>query len=105
MGIVDSLFLLHIGCFGCTLVMAIILVFSRLQTKWINERYERARWLLFVSMIILAVYFLFQLKYSFYSVSELVGGTFSILICACSHCHFLFDVQFAMFSRHIIEIP
>lgn len=80
MGIVDSLFLLHIGCFGCTLVMAIILVFSRLQTKWINERYERARWLLFASMIILAVYFLFQLKYSFYSVSELVGGTFSILI-------------------------
>ena len=80
MGIVDSLFLLHIGCFGCALVMAIILVFSRLQTKWINKRYERARWLLFASMIILAVYFLFQLKYSFYSISELVGGTFSILI-------------------------
>lgn len=80
MGIVDSLFLLHIGCFGCALAMAIILVFSRLQTKWINKRYERARWLLFASMIILAVYFLFQLKYSFYSISELVGGTFSILI-------------------------
>lgn len=60
MGIVDSLFLLHIGCFGCALAMAIILVFSRLQTKWINKRYERARWLLFASMIILAVYFLFR---------------------------------------------
>ena len=76
----DSLFLLHMSCFGCTFVMALILAFSRLQIRWVNKRYERARWLIFSAMVILCLHFLFQLKYSFYNSGDEVGGAINVLI-------------------------
>ena len=76
----DSMFLLHMSCFGSTLLMALILAFSRLQIRWVNHRYERSRWLLFATMLILSAHFFFQLKYCFYNSGDEVGGAINIMI-------------------------
>lgn len=60
--------------------MALLLAFSRLQIRWVNKRYERARWLIFSAMVILSFHFLFQLKYTFYNTSDEVGGAINMLI-------------------------
>lgn len=61
----DSLFLLQFTCFLFVSINAIILGITRLQTKWMNRRYEKSRWLIFAAMVGLALQFLAQMGGNF----------------------------------------
>lgn len=50
----DHLFQLQFACFLFMLFNAFTLAVTRLQTRWLNPRYERARWLIFVGIMGLA---------------------------------------------------
>lgn len=78
----DHLFLLQFACFLFMLFNAFILAVTRLQTRWLNPRYERARWLIFVGIMGLAAHYLMQMRYGFRAVDDAVGATVNALVYA-----------------------
>lgn len=78
----DHLFLLQLACFQFMLFNAFTLAVTRLQTRWLNPRYERARWLIFVGIMGLAAHYLMQMRYGFRAVDDAVGATVNALVYA-----------------------
>lgn len=78
----DHLFLLQFACFLFMLFNAFTLAVTRLQTRWLNPRYERARWLIFVGIMGLAAHYLMQMRYGFRAVDDAVGVTVNALVYA-----------------------
>lgn len=78
----DHLFLLQFACFLFMLFNAFTLAVTRLQTRWLNPRYERARWLIFVGIMGLAAHYLMQMHYGFRAVDDAVGATVNALVYA-----------------------
>lgn len=78
----DHLFLLQFACFLFMLFNAFTLAVTRLQTLWLNPRYERARWLIFVGIMGLAAHYLMQMRYGFRAVDDAVGATVNALVYA-----------------------
>lgn len=78
----DHLFLLQFACFLFMLFNAFTLAVTRLQTRWLNPRYERARWLIFVGTMGLAAHYLMQMRYGFRAVDDAVGATVNALVYA-----------------------
>lgn len=78
----DHLFLLQFACFLFMLFNAFTLAVTRLQTQWLNPRYERARWLIFVGIMGLAAHYLMQMRYGFRAVDDAVGATVNALVYA-----------------------
>ena len=61
---------------------AFTLAVTRLQARWLNPRYERARWLIFVGIMGLAAHYLMQMRYGFRAVDDAVGATVNALVYA-----------------------
>lgn len=78
----DHLFLLQFACFLFMLFNAFTLAVTRLQTRWLNSRYERARWLIFVGIMGLAAHYLMQMRFGFRAVDDAVGATVNALVYA-----------------------
>ncbi len=78
----DHLFLLQFACFLFMLFNAFTLAVTRLQTRWLNPRYERARWLIFVGIMGLAAHYLMQMRYGFRALDDAVGATVNVLVYA-----------------------
>lgn len=78
----DHLFLLQFACFLFMLFNAFTLAFTRLQTRWLNPRYECARWLIFVGIMGLAAHYLMQMRFGFRAVDDAVGATVNALVYA-----------------------
>ena len=78
----DHLFLLQFACFLFMLFNAFTLAVTRLQTRWLNPRYERARWLIFVGIMSLAAHYLMQMCFGFRAVDDAVGATVNALVYA-----------------------
>lgn len=78
----DRLFLLQFACFLFMLFNAFTLAVTRLQTRWLNPRYERARWLIFVGIMGLAAHYLMQMCFGFRAVDDAVGATVNALVYA-----------------------
>lgn len=78
----DHLFLLQFACFLFMLFNAFTLAVTRLQTRWLNPRYERARWLIFVGIMGLAAHYLMQMRFGFRAVEDAVGATVNALVYA-----------------------
>lgn len=78
----DHLFLLQFACFLFMLFNAFTLAVTRLQTRWLNPRYERARWLIFVGIMGLAAHYLMQMRYGFRALDDAVGATVNALVYA-----------------------
>lgn len=78
----DHLFLLQFACFLFMLFNAFTLAVTRLQRRWLNPRYERARWLIFVGIMGLAAHYLMQMCYGFRAVDDAVGATVNALVYA-----------------------
>lgn len=78
----DHLFLLQFACFLFMLFNAFTLAATRLQTRWLNPRYERARWLIFVGIMGLAAQYLMQMRYGFRALDDAVGATVNALVYA-----------------------
>lgn len=78
----DHLFLLQFACFLFMLFNAFTLAVTRLQTRWLNPRYERARWLIFVGIMSLAAHYLMQMRFGFRAVDDAVGATVNALVYA-----------------------
>lgn len=78
----DHLFLLQFACFLFMLFNAFTLAVTRLQARWLNPRYERARWLIFVGIMGLAAHYLMQMRYGFRVVDDAVGATVNALVYA-----------------------
>ena len=76
----DHLFLLQFACFLFMLFNAFTLAVTRLQTRWLNPRYERARWLIFVGIMGLAAHYLMQMRFGFRAVDDAVGATVNALV-------------------------
>uniref|UniRef100_UPI0040272AB1 hypothetical protein n=1 Tax=Prevotella sp. TaxID=59823 RepID=UPI0040272AB1 len=78
----DHLFLLQFACFLFMLFNAFTLAVTRLQTRWLNPRYERARWLIFVGIMGLAAHYLMRMCFGFRAVADAVGATVNALVYA-----------------------
>lgn len=78
----DHLFLLQFACFLFMLFNAFTLAVTRLQTRWLNPRYERARWLIFVGIMGLAAHYLMHMRFGFRAVDDAVGATVNALVYA-----------------------
>lgn len=78
----DHLLLLQFACFLFMLFNAFTLAVTRLQTRWLNPRYERARWLIFVGIMGLAAHYLMQMRYGFRALDDAVGATVNALVYA-----------------------
>lgn len=78
----DHLFLLQFACFLFMLFNAFTLAVTRLQARWLNPRYECARWLVFVGIMGLAAHYLMQMRYGFRAVDDAVGATVNALVYA-----------------------
>lgn len=78
----DHLFLLQFACFLFMLFNAFTLAVTRLQVRWLNPRYERARWLIFVGIMGLAAHYLMQMCFGFRAVDDAVGATVNALVYA-----------------------
>lgn len=78
----DHLFLLQFACFLFMLFNAFTLAVTRLQTRWLNPRYERARWLIFVGIMGLSAHYLMQMRFGFRAVDDAVGATVNALVYA-----------------------
>lgn len=78
----DHLFLLQFACFLFMLFNAFTLAVTRLQTRWLNPCYERARWLIFVGIMGLAAHYLMQMRFGFRAVDDAVGATVNALVYA-----------------------
>ena len=74
------LFLLQFACLIFMVINALILAFTHLHVRWLNKRYERSRWLIFVAMLGLAIQYLMQMIYGFRATDDGLGAIINILV-------------------------
>lgn len=73
------LLLLQFFCFTITLLMALLLTFSRIHTRHLVHRYEASRWMLVATMLIYLVHYALQMIFGFRAQGDDVGATINIL--------------------------
>lgn len=61
---ISSLYLLQFSCFIFSIIMALLLCTSRLQQNHSNRRYETARWMQVGAMMLLAIHYFLQMRFS-----------------------------------------
>lgn len=76
----DYLFLLQFACFLFMLFCALVLCITRLHVKWLNQRYEWSRWLIFTALIGLAMHFLMQMFLGFRARGDVMGAIINMLV-------------------------
>ncbi len=74
-----QLYLLQFVCCILTAMFALMLVISRFQVRWLNKRYETARWLLAFSMFMLSLHYVLQMEYDIRAKSDEMGALVNIL--------------------------
>ena len=62
-----------------TLLMAVMLVISRLQLRWLSRRYEVSRWLIAFGMAMLSLHYVLQMRLGFRATSDEIGAVVNIL--------------------------
>lgn len=75
----NTLYQLQFACFIVTAMLAMMLLISRFQMKWLNKRYENSRWLIFFSMVMLAVHYVLQMHHGLRAKSDEIGAVINIL--------------------------
>lgn len=75
----STLFIIQL--LSCTMVtmMALMLAVSRFQIRWISQRYETSRWLIFASMLLLAIHYVLQMTFDIRSKSDMSGAVVNVL--------------------------
>ena len=75
----NTLFIIQL--LSCTMVtmMALMLVVSRFQIRWLHRRDEMSRWLIFASMLLLAIHYVLQMTFGIRSKSDMSGAVFNVL--------------------------
>lgn len=76
---ISNLYLLQFGCCITVLLLALMLVISRVHARWRNMHYEQSRWMLFLAMILLAIHYILQMRYDLRASSDKVGAVVNIL--------------------------
>lgn len=76
----DSLYLLQFACFVFMIVTAAFVGLSRLHTRWVNRRYEKARWMIFTALLGLAGQYALQMQAGFRAESDDLGAVVNMLI-------------------------
>lgn len=76
----SNLYLLQFACFLFMLFNALVLLITRMQTKWISPRYERSRRFVLAGIIGMAAHFFAQMCYGFRAINDAMGATVNILI-------------------------
>ena len=80
----DHLYMLQFACFLTMVFNGFILGVTRLQVRWVNPRYEWARWQIFAGIMGLAAQYLMQMYHGFRAVDDGVGATVNALVYAPS---------------------
>lgn len=75
----NQLYLLQFSCCLVTALMALMLVISRFQMRWLNKRYETSRWFLAFAMAMLALHYILQMKHGIRAKSDEMGAVVNIL--------------------------
>lgn len=75
----STLFQLQFTCFIVTTMLAMMLLVSRFQMRWLNGRYETSRWLLLSAMAMLALHYFLQMHLGFRAKSDEMGAVVNIL--------------------------
>ncbi len=78
----DTLYKLQLACFVFMLMNALILGLTRLHVRWINRKYEESRWVMLVSMLLMAAQYFFQMHYGIRASGDDAGAVFNILFYA-----------------------
>lgn len=74
----NHLYLLQFSCCLVTALMALMLVISRFQMRWLNKRYETSRWFLAFAMAMLALHYILQMKHGIRAKSDEMGAVVNI---------------------------
>lgn len=74
------LYLLQFACLILMLVCAFFIGITRIHIKWINRRYECSRWMIFSSLLLMAIHYFLQMCYGFRASDEEVGAVVNILV-------------------------
>ena len=74
------LYLLQFACLIIMLVNAFYVAVTRIHVRWINRRYECSRWMIFSSLLLMAIHFFLQMCYGFRASDEDVGAVVNILV-------------------------
>ena len=75
----NQLYLLQFACCLVTALLALMLVISRFQMRWLNNRYETSRWFLAFAMAMLCLHFVLQMKHGIRAKSDEMGAVVNIL--------------------------
>ena len=73
------LYLLQFACMILMLVCAFFIGITRIHVRWINRRYECSRWMIFSSLLLMAIHYFLQMCYGFRASDEDVGAVVNIL--------------------------
>lgn len=75
----NELFLLQFSCCMITAILALMLIVSRFQVKWLNHNYEVSRWLICGAMLLLSSHYVLQMAYGIRAQSDDMGALVNIL--------------------------
>lgn len=75
----DMLYKLQLTCFIFMVMNAAALALTRLHVRWVSKRYEQSRWLLCVSMFLMAVQYLLQMRLGIRASSDEVAAVVNML--------------------------
>ncbi len=75
----STLYLIQYACLLISAINMILLIASRIFIKWTNRKYEKSRWILASTMMLLVIHFTMQMKFGLRAQGDDVGATFNIL--------------------------
>ena len=75
----NQLYLLQFACCLVSVALALMLVISRFQMRWIHQRYETSRWLMAFAYAMLALHFVLQMEHGIRAKSDEMGAIVNIL--------------------------
>lgn len=75
----NELFLLQFTCCMVTTILALMLIVSRFQVRWLNHNYEVSRWLICGAMLFLSTHYVLQMAYGIRAQSDSMGALVNIL--------------------------
>lgn len=75
----DNLLILQLICCTVTTMLMMMLACSRLQLQWTNMRYETSRWILCLSMFLLSIHYILQMRHGIRASGDDVSAAFNIL--------------------------
>lgn len=74
------LYLLQFACLIFMFICAFFIAVTRLHVRWINRRYEWSRWMIFATLLFMAVHFFLQMYFGFRATDEDVGAVINVLV-------------------------